>query len=113
MFESVEGELKFTTELRANQLAHLYALLNDTEAPFELNDTFSGIKWDDSEYENLVEELNDVISSMREAMHEFGLTGRLRVHEDMVWLLEIGDDGLAYRKDIEQDPVVILSLIHI
>lgn len=107
MFESVEGALKFTTELRAGQLAHLYAFLNDEELSFELNTTFTGLQWDGSEYESLVGDINTLVLHMRESMPEFGLTGRLRVQDDSVWLLEVNDDGFVCRKDIPQDPVVV------
>lgn len=111
MFE-VEGELKFTTELRAGQLAYLKTFCTDDGLCLELNDTFSGLQWDGSECESLADEINQVTAYMRNSLPEFGLTGRLRIQDGTVWLVEIGDEGIAYRKDIEEGTFITCPHCH-
>lgn len=107
-----KGELKFTKELTATQLAELASMLGQDcrQHPewgtkdlyyidLELTKDFSGIKWDGSEktygLENLV---NVVIHQMRKKWPDFGLSGSLLAQGEEIgdiWQLTIGDDGLA------------------
>jgi hypothetical protein len=111
------GELKFTTEASAPQLAALKAIMGEDcrehpewNAPnlyyidLELNDDFTGIKWDGAEktykLENLV---NVLLRVMREKWPQFGLTSALSAQgEDMEdrWELQMGEDGLAHKMEV-------------
>lgn len=106
------GELKFTAEATAPQLAALKAMMGEDcrehpewNAPdlhyidLELTDDFTGIKWNGAEKTYDLEKLvNVVIRVMREKWPQFGLTGSLGAQgedaEDR-WALQIGEDGLA------------------
>jgi len=111
------GELKFTTELTASQLAKVQSFMEEDcrdhpewEGTHDLygidlallND-FSGIKWSGMEKTYSMERLvNVVILNMRKTCPDFGLTGFLAAQgEDFHdrWELRIGEDGLAYKHE--------------
>lgn len=111
------GELKFTTEATASQLAALKAMMGEDcrdhpewGAPglyyigLELTDDFTGIKWNGAEKTYELEKLvNVVLSVMRKTWPEFGLSGQLGAQgEDLEdrWVLSIGEDGLAHKTKI-------------
>ena len=108
-----KGELKFTSELTARQLAFLKSMCGEdcrehpewnapehtTYMDLELTPDFGGLRWSGAEktYE-MVGLVNTVISHMRKAWPEFGLTGELQAQGDEArdrWTLVIGKDGLA------------------
>lgn len=112
-----EGELRFTTELRASQLAMLSTILGEdcrehpefgapglTHIDFELNADFSGIQWNGAEKSyDMVEKANLIIRLMRDKWPEFGLVGTMRAQgEDFSdrWLLDVRDGGVARRVDL-------------
>ncbi len=110
-----DGELKFTKELTATQLAavkqfcgedcrdHSWIYSDDlTYIDVELLDDFSGIKWNGAEKTYKMEHLiNVIIHNMRQRWDDFGLTGSLIAqgdeHDDR-WLLEFNSEGIAMRK---------------
>lgn len=111
------GELKFTTDLTAKQLAKVKSFLGEdcrdhpewnTEDLFyvnlELLDDFSGLKWDGSEKTNDLDEIvNVVINEMRKEYPDFGLEGKLLAQGEELtdrWLLSI-ENGRAVKKKIE------------
>ena len=109
-----EGELKFTTELRASELAFVRKVLEDTETyssemvylDLELNDDFSGVCWsqDRTPPPVMVRGINALIRAVRQRLPEFGLTGRLLAHGDVPsdrWLIAIGGDGFAQEMAID------------
>jgi hypothetical protein len=119
-----EGELKFTTDLTAKQLAKVKSFLDEDwrdhpewECPdpkahvsyidLKLLDDFTGLEWNGAEKTSgMVESVNLIITEMRKDYSEFGLEGTfLAKGEDAEdrWTLYIGTDGLAHRADI---PVV-------
>ena len=108
------GELKFTTEATARQLAALKAMMGEDcrEHPewgapglyyidLELTDDFTGIKWNGAEKTYDLEKLvNVVVRVMREKWPQFGLAGSLGAQgEDVAdrWALQMGADGLAHK----------------
>jgi len=112
------GELRFTQEPNAEQLAALEGMLGEdcrdhpewkrpelTYIDLELTDDASGLKWDGSEKTyDLVEKVNLILHVMREKWPDFGLTGSLLAQgEDITdrWVLTIGDDGAAKRVPVE------------
>lgn len=113
-----KGELKFTTELTASQLAYLKTMLGEDcrdhpewQAPglycidLELNDEFSGIRWDGTEKTYDMDQLVNVVArEMRKKYPTFSLTGKLFAQgedaEDQWWLV-IDADGLAKKVPIQ------------
>lgn len=110
-----KGELKFTTELTATQLATLKKMLGEDcrdhpewNAPnlyyidLKLLDDFSGLEWDGSEKTyDMPELVNVVISQMRKQWPDFGLSGVLAAQGEDVedrWELFFGDDGSAQKR---------------
>ncbi len=110
------GELKFTKELTASQLAHLKTILGEDVRDhreweiregedglyyiqFELTDKFDGIQWDGSEkFYGATTAANVVIREMRKVMPDFGLSGQLLAQgedADDHWILRVGPDGYA------------------
>lgn len=112
-----KGELKFTKELTATQLAKLKTYLGEdcrnhaewgrTDLSYidlELLKDFSGLCWDGSEKTyDLEDKINLVIDQMRIEYPDFGLQGKLLAAGeeagDRWWL--IVENGVAIRKDIE------------
>lgn len=110
------GELKFTKELKATELAKLKTFMgedcrehpewnatNMTYIDLEISDDFSGLKWDGSEKTyDLVEKVNLIISEMKKDFPDFGLEGSLFAQgEDSTdrWVLLI-DNGIAIEKKV-------------
>lgn len=111
------GELRFTSEATASQLAELNTILGEdcrehpgwatTDAGYidlELNDDFTGIRWNGAEktYE-MVECVDVVIRQMRKKWPDFGLSGSMAARGEDVddrWVLTIGEDGFAHKKKI-------------
>lgn len=113
-----DGELKFTNEPTAKQLAKLNSMFGEDcrdhpewgrldlyYVDLELTDDFTGVRHSGAEktydFEQLV---NVVIKVMREEFPDFGLTGTLMAQGEDVddrWQLVIGDDGLAKRVKIQ------------
>jgi hypothetical protein len=111
------GELRFTKELSASQLATLDAMLGEDcrDHPewgandlyyidLELTKDFGGLKWNGTEKTYGLEKLvNVVIAQMRKKWPDFGLTGTLMAQGedfDDVWALNIGADGLAHKEKL-------------
>ena len=95
------GELRFTTELTASQLATLGQLFGcdcrehpEWEPPkyatyidLQFTRDFGGVKFDGSEKSSLSEDMiNMLVRLMRQTMPEFGLTGELKAQGE-----DIGD----------------------
>ncbi len=108
------GELKFIAEATAPQLAALKAMMGEDcrDHPdwnatglyyidLELNEDFTGIKWNGTEKTYELEKLvNVVLRVMREKWPAFGLVGTLSAQGEDVedrWALTIGEDGLAHK----------------
>lgn len=109
-----KGELHFTREATASQLAALKAMCGEDcrDHPewgtkdlyyldLELNDDFTGIRWDGSEKTYDLDKLvNVVLTEMRKKWPDFGLTGTLSAQGEDVedrWALTIGEDGMAHK----------------
>lgn len=109
-----DGELRFTNELAASQLATLKAMCGEDcrEHPewdakglyyidLELTDDFSGVRWNGAEKTYDLEKLvNVVLVEMRKKWPAFGLVGTLSAQGEDVedrWALTIGEDGIAYK----------------
>lgn len=111
------GELLFTTELKASELAELNKFLGEdcrqhpewgntslSYIDLKLNKNFTGIEWDGSEKTyDLVDKVNLVIENIKKKFPEFGLTGELLAQGE-----EIGDvwrlvmyKNVAYEKRID------------
>lgn len=107
-----EGELIFTCELTAPELAFLNGMLGEDirdhpewDCPdanyigFELLKDFSGIRWDMGEkFYGTVECVNLIIREMRKRNTNFGLSGELVAQGEDIddrWRLVIGEDGFA------------------
>lgn len=120
-----KGELKFTKELTASQLAKLSSMLSEdcrdhpewnapdlTYIDLRLLDDFSGLEWDyetEKTYE-LEELVNVVITEMQKEYPDFGLTGKLVAQGEEVddrWELII-KDGRAIRKDVAVTGKIII-----
>lgn len=112
------GELHFTTELTASQLAALKAMLGEdcrdhpewnaadlSYIDLELSDDFSGLRWNDADKTYDLDQLvNVVIVEMRKKWPEFGLTGTLTARGEAFgddWMLTIGEDGMAHKVPLE------------
>lgn len=111
------GELKFTVEPTASQLAALKSMCGEDcrEHPewnatgiyyidLELTDDFSGLRWNGAEKTYYLDKLvNVVICEMRKKWPDFGLSGALEAQGEDVedrWALSIGEDGFAYKTPI-------------
>lgn len=113
---SFDGELKFTKELTASQLAKVKTFLGEdcrdhdewegaagmTYIDLELTDDFSGLKWDGGEKTyQLTEKVNLVIREMQKVYPDFGLEGSLIAKgesRDDRWVLLI-ENGIAVEKE--------------
>lgn len=114
------GELRFTHELTASQLAYIQQFLGedvrdhkDWGTPEELGlqytvdlrltNDFSGIEWDGSEKAyHMVNQVNFVIGKMKDKYPDFGLVGRLSARGedcDDVWELVI-ENGVAVQHEL-------------
>lgn len=108
------GELRFTSELVASQLAAVKSMCGEDcrkhpewNVPelfyidLELTDDFSGLRWDGSEKTYDLEKIvNVIINEMRKRWPKFGLTGTLNAIGENPrdrWQLTIGDDGMAHK----------------
>jgi len=114
---SFTGELKFTKELKASELAELNKFLGEdcrdhpdweashlTHIDLELTKDFSGLQWNGAEKTyDLVEKVNFIIEQMKNKYPDFDLTGELLAKgEDVedVWRLVI-ENGEALEKKID------------
>lgn len=112
-----KGELKFSRELTASELAKVKSFLGEDvrEHPewknnglyyidLELTDDFSGVKWDGSEKTyGMDEAVNLIIREMRKEVPDFGFTGTLSAQGERFddrWQLVINANGLAEKQDI-------------
>jgi hypothetical protein len=112
-----KGELRFVSEPTAKQLAHLQSMFGEDcrdhpewdasglyYVDLELNDDFTGIRWNGAEKTYGLERIiNVVLAEMRKQWPDFGLSGTLMAQgEDMEdrWALHIGEDGLAHKQAI-------------
>lgn len=109
------GELRFTSEQTESQLAALETMFGedlrdhlewDAEpglycVDLELNDDFTGIKWNGAEKTHRLEKIvNVVLCEMRKKWPNFGLTGTMMAQGERIedrWALTIGEDGLAHK----------------
>lgn len=117
------GVLKFTSELRASELAHLQMVLgidirdranrdlgftldgNDSYfVKLELTDDFSGIQWTgEGKTYGMAAQVNAVIDWMRRIKPDFGLEGELEAQGDDVddhWFLRIKDGRAVEEKAV-------------
>jgi hypothetical protein len=111
------GELKFTSELTAKQLAKVKSICGEdcrqhpewqashlTYMDLELTKDFSGIRWNDSEKTyDLTEKVNLLIRLMRQEWPDFGLSGQLFAQGedfDDRWALVMTSPALAETKEI-------------
>jgi hypothetical protein len=109
------GELRFTNELKASELAHLKKFLGEDcrdhpewEAKdlyyidLEFTEDFGGLKHSGAEKTYDLDKLvNVVIRRMRIEFPDFGLSGSLEAQGERFddrWTLYIGEDGLAHKK---------------
>ena len=112
---SFKGELLFTKELKASELAELSKFLGEdcrdhpewnntslTYIDLKLNKDFTGLEWDGSEKTyDLVDKVNLIIDNMKTISPNFGLTGELLAQgEDVgdVWHLTIENGKAKYKK---------------
>lgn len=112
-----KGELKFTTEPTAKQLAALKQMLGEDcrDHPewgakdlyyidLAFLDDFSGLMWDGAEKTyDLDKTVNVVINVMRQQWPEFGLAGMLSAQGESFddrWVLVIGENGFAEKRDV-------------
>lgn len=110
-----KGELRFTKELTAKQLAKIKTFLGEDcrEHPewgnvglsyidLELTDDFDGLKWNGSEKTyDLVEKVNLLIDNVKKKYPDFGLSGNLVAQgEDLEdrWVLSIENGKAVERK---------------
>lgn len=111
-----KGELRFTSELTASQLAKVKSFMGEdcrehpewntinlTWIDMELLEDFSGIKWNGGEKTyDLVEKVNLIIDQMRIDCPNFGLEGKLMAQGEDIddrWMLLI-ENGRAIEKKI-------------
>jgi NAD-dependent DNA ligase len=111
------GELTFTKELTAKQLAKVKSFLGedcrehkewgDTDLTYidlELLDDFSGLKWDGAEKTyDLVEKVNLLVKNVQKDYPDFGLTGMLSAQgEDPTdrWVLVMENGKAVERKSV-------------
>lgn len=114
---SFKGELKFTKELKASELAELNKFLGEdcrdhpewnaknlSYIDLELTKDFTGLQWNGAEKTyDLVEKTNVLIREMKKVCPNFELTGELLAQgEDVgdVWILAI-ENGVAKEKTID------------
>jgi len=113
-----EGELKFTEELKASQIAQIQSFLTEDcrdhpewgnthlyYVDLEFLSDYSGLKWNGAEKTSgMIEIVNMIIVNMRKSMSNFGLKGKfLAQGEDIEdrWEL-IFEEGFAIRKNLLQ-----------
>jgi hypothetical protein len=112
-----KGELKFTKELTASQLAHLKTFFGEDcrdhpewDEPdlyyidLELTEDFSGIRWSGAEKSyGLEKQVSMVVREMRKKWPDFALAGTLSAQgedaEDR-WTLYINDVGMANKAKV-------------
>ena len=111
------GELTFTSEATASQLAKLKSMLDEdcrghpewgathlSYIDLEFTDDFSGLRWNGAEksYE-MVEKVNLVITQMRKTWPGWGLMGMISAQGERFddrWTLYIGKDGWAHKQEM-------------
>ena len=118
------GELKFSAEATAPQLYALKEMMEEDcrehpewNAPglyyidLELNDDFTGVKWNGAEKTyDLDKIVNVILRVMREKWPQFGLTGTLLAQGEDIkdrWALQMGADGLAHKVTVAMTGRVI------
>ena len=114
-----EGELKFTEELKASQIAKVQSFLDEDcrdhpewgnedlyYVDLEFLPDYSGLKWNGAEKTyGMVEIVNMIIRNMRTEMPSFGLEGKLLAQGEDVddrWEL-VFENGIAVKKDLPQN----------
>lgn len=112
-----KGELKFTSELNAKQLAKVKSFFGEdcrdhlewggegSYIDLQLTDDFTGIQWDSGTEKNngMVSHINVIIREMQKEMPGFGLSGQMIAQgedpEDR-WICKI-ENGFAVEKKVE------------
>jgi len=111
-----QGELKFTEELKASQIAQVQSFLTQDcrEHPewgnpecyyvdLEFLPDFSGLKWNGAEKTyGMVEIVNMIIKNIQKTTPTFGLKGRLLAQGEDIddrWEL-VFENGIAVRKEL-------------
>lgn len=113
------GELLFTTEATASQLARLNQILGEDKrdhedwpiedgywyhVDLELTKDFTGIKWDGMEKTgDMVAIVNTVLALMRQEWPDFGLSGRMDAQGEEVgdvWALVVEAGGVAQKIEL-------------
>jgi len=109
------GELKFTNEPTAKQLAKIKSFLGgdcrehpewgNTELSYidlKFNEDFTGLKWSGAEKTyDLEKKVNLLIKNVKKEYPEFGLTGQLLVQGEIAsdrWVLAIDNGKAVHRK---------------
>lgn len=122
------NELKFTTDLKASELAELSKFLGEdcrehpewggsglTYIDLELTKDFTGLKWNGAEKTyDLVAKVNLVIGKMKEKYPDFGLTGELTAQGEEVgdiWKLSI-ENNIAYERKIQFENKKLITCPH-
>ena len=113
-----KGEFKFTSELKATELAHLSSFLNEDcrdhpewnaeidnyYVSLSLSDNFSGIEWSGMEKTyNMPQIINFIIVEMSKVKPNFGLKGKMAAQgEDIDDIYEIViENGEAVQHDLK------------
>jgi hypothetical protein len=109
-----DGELRFTKEATADQLAALEKICSATfkdraqgqaqrlyYLDLKVSNGLTGLVWDGAEKTHEMDmQVNAVLDKMREQWPDFGLQGQLDAQGEAPndhWTLAIGEDGLAHR----------------
>ena len=117
-YTDFKGELKFTEELKASQIAKVKSFLDENcrnhpewgntdlhYVDLEFLPDFSGLKWNGAEKTyGMVEIVNMIIQNMKKEMPTFGLEGKFLAQGEDIddrWELII-ENGFAIKKDLPQ-----------
>ncbi len=114
------GELKFTTELTATQLAKVNSFLGEDcrhqpdwigtkgldYVNLELLKDFSGLQWNGAEKTHgMVQMVNMIIMTMRTKWQlDFGLKGKMLAQGEEIgdlWELAINEAGFAFKRELQ------------
>lgn len=113
-----KGELKFSRELKASELAKLTTILGedcrdhpewqaDTDLYYvnlELLPDFSGLRWDGCEKTNDLDRyVNLILKLMRQDVRDFGLEGKMLAQGEDIddrWEFTVKPYGIAERRDL-------------
>lgn len=112
-----KGDLAFSTELSAKQLAHLKTFFGEDcrDHPewgepdlyyidLELNDDFSGLRWSGAEKSyGLEKQVSLIVREMRKQWPGFALTGALSAQGESAedrWTLSIDDKGMGKKTKV-------------